>query len=136
MPNFCENNLRVRGDQKEIREFSEKTKTKKLSFTFEKLVPTPASFLKDGSDKWYNWRIKNWGTKWDVDTDSVSRDEDEDFIEVSFDTAWAPPLEWLVKVSKKFKKLLFRIHYREDGAGFEGVAKVTKGKLEDKYINF
>ena len=45
MPNFCENNLRVRGDQKELKSFSEKLKQKNI-FTLEKLVPTPASFLK------------------------------------------------------------------------------------------
>ena len=46
MPNFCENNLRVRGDQKELKSFSEKTKTKKHFSLLKKLVPLRLLFLK------------------------------------------------------------------------------------------
>ena len=134
MANICENTLRTFGDKKELKDFSKKTKTKKVMFTFEKLFPIPKGY--NEGDKWYNWSIKNWGTKWDAYPDSVSRDEDEYLIEVSFCTAWGPPIEWLVKVSKIYKKLTFIIHYKETGMGFEGVAKVKKGKLEDRCVNY
>lgn len=136
MPNFCENNLRVRGDKKQLKEFVKNTQTKKAIFTFEKLVPTPKSYLKKGDGRWYKWRVLNWGTKWDAYPDSISRDEDEDRFDISFDTAWSPPIEWLVKVSRKFKKLIFLIHYVEPMMGFEGVAKIINGKLEDKFIEY
>ena len=64
------------------------------------------------------------------------KDFDDDRIDISFDTAWSPPLEWLKKASKIFKNLFFRIHYKEEGMGYEGVAKVNNGKLEDKYIEY
>lgn len=140
MANICENNLIILGDGKQLKEFSKKTQTKKLVFTLEKLVPTPKAYLKKEDERWYDWRVKNWGTKWDVYPDSASRDdydyETDNEINIDFDTAWAPPLEWLKKVSKIFKKLIFVIHYKETGMGFEGIAKAVKGKLEDKYIEY
>lgn len=136
MANYCENNLSISGDGKELKEFNKKTQTKKLVFTLEKLVPTPKEYLKKGDERWYDWRKKEWGTKWDVYPDSVSKDFDDDRIDISFDTAWSPPLEWLKKASKIFKNLFFRIHYKEEGMGYEGVAKVNNGKLEDKYIEY
>ena len=44
---------------------------------------------------WYNWRLANWGTKWDFgyDTDrglKPTRVDNE--VTVRFDTAWSPPI--------------------------------------------
>lgn len=136
MANNCENYLKVIGDKKQLKEFNKKTQTKEQAFTLEKLVPTPKAYLKEGDERWYEWRIKNWGTEWDVYPDSISRDGDEDTDEISFDTAWGPPLEWLQKVSKMFLKLTFILSYDEPMMGFKGVAKAVKGKLEDKCIDY
>lgn len=136
MANNNENYLKVIGDKKQLKEFKKKTQTKKQTFTLEKLVPTPKAYLKKDDKRWYKWRIKNWGTKWDVYPDSISRDGDEYADEISFDTAWAPPLEWLQKVSKIFPKLTFILSYDEPGMQFKGVAKAVNGKLEDKCIDY
>lgn len=136
MANICENNLRILGDEKQLKEFGKKTQTKKTAFTLEKLLPTPKIYLKKGDERWYDWRLKNWGTKWDVYPDSVSRDDNDYEINIDFDTPWGPPLEWLKRVSKIFKKLTFIIHYKETGMGFEGVARAKGGKLEDKFIEY
>lgn len=138
MANHCENYLKVKGDKKQLKEFNKKTQTKKQIFTLEKLVPTPKEYLKKGDERWYKWRINKWGTKWDVYPDSISKDFDEEneYFEVSFDTAWAPPLEWMQKASKLFPKLTFILSYEESGMGFKGVAKAVNGKLEDKCINY
>ena len=41
-------------------------------------------------DRWYDWRCNNWGTKWPACEVEITQD-DEDFLEITFDTAWSPP---------------------------------------------
>lgn len=52
---------------------------------------------KYGYANWYDWNCANWGTKWDAyDIEIVSEYYDGDVSEltVTFDTAWAPPIEF------------------------------------------
>ena len=41
-------------------------------------------------DRWYDWRVQNWDTKWDC-YDVVVTDDDPDCAEIEFNTAWSPP---------------------------------------------
>ena len=41
-------------------------------------------------DRWYNWRVYNWDTKWDA-YDVVVTDDDPENVEIEFNTAWSPP---------------------------------------------
>ena len=41
-------------------------------------------------DRWYDWRVQNWDTKWDAyDVEVV--DPDPENMEITFNTAWSPP---------------------------------------------
>ena len=41
-------------------------------------------------DRWYDWRVQNWDTKWDCyDVEVV--DPDPENLEIEFNTAWNPP---------------------------------------------
>ena len=41
-------------------------------------------------DRWYDWRVQNWDTKWDAyDVEVV--DPDPENMEIEFNTAWSPP---------------------------------------------
>ena len=41
-------------------------------------------------DRWYDWRVQNWDTKWDCyDVEVV--DPDPENLEIEFNTAWSPP---------------------------------------------
>lgn len=74
-----------------------------------------------GHTCWYNWRTKNWGTKWDA-CDSVINEIEEASYSVSFQTAWAPPVLWLEKIAPEFPELKFRLDFIEEGMQFCGVA--------------
>ena len=41
-------------------------------------------------DRWYDWRVQNWDTKWDC-YDVVVTDDDPECTEIEFNTAWSPP---------------------------------------------
>jgi hypothetical protein len=99
-------------------------------------VETEYLVNKYGSMDWYSWAQTNWGTKWDTDSDTTMTEawnQDGHAALVSiFDTAWAPPTNWVVAVSSKFPELTFEIHYSESGMGFYGTFTSKDGSgLED-----
>jgi hypothetical protein len=138
MPNWCECILKVSGPPKEITRFKKKAKgrgpnpaaeDKTRPLSLHALVPQPEKFKKEGSD-WYNWRLANWGTKWDVDSRVIS--EDKDTLEYGFDSAWSPPMEWLSQVGPKFPKLSFRLWYAEGGCYFAGIYTVENEETSNE----
>ena len=53
-------------------------------------------------DRWYDWRVQNWDTKWDAyDVEVI--DEDHDCVEIQFDTAWSPPEAICHALREKFE---------------------------------
>jgi hypothetical protein len=133
MPNWCSNTLEVFGNPEQLEEFRNKSMVpadsrgpNQYDFTFEGLYPTPQEFL---DTDWYNWRISNWGTKWDCDNSYVAF-EDEDCFIVSYDTAWGPNINWMKTVSEKFPDMKFRLAFMEPGVGFCGVARCQNGELD------
>lgn len=151
MPNWCSNTLKVESDNIEkLNDFKEKiiyykeddTEKKWPSLTFNKLVPCPEELLNEaafgagdnrdelvakyGASDWYQWRVENWGTKWDAaDADTI--DDEPDYLTVYFDTAWAPPVPWLLKVAEMYPELRFRLEYEEPGCNFCGYYSVVDG---------
>jgi hypothetical protein len=78
---------------------------------------------------WYTWRLANWGTKWDLgDGTQVEENYEDGWIAYSFDSAWSPPIMWLMSVSEKYPLLFFRLEYEEGGNSFEGFVETSNGK--------
>lgn len=88
----------------------------------------------DGSgDDWYNWNVRNWGTKWDV---SVSDDEEypetemyqegEDVLGYKFNTAWSPPIPAIAHLSTLYPNLTFTLSYEEE-TGWGGEFLIING---------
>jgi hypothetical protein len=134
MANFCENNLRVSGDVKELKDFVKKVGKK---FDFNKVVPMPKKYEK--GEKWWGWRISHWGCKWTPYTESINVELDnlsDGSIFASFDTPWSPPVEFIKTASKKYKNLSFLLRYEEPGMGFTGIALAKKGKVKDYCLSY
>lgn len=88
----------------------------------------PKLFKKYGAHDWYQWCVKNWGTKWDVKNyckPEVSKNE----IIYHFDTAWGPPIEFIMNIAPLFHKLKFWLEYSEPGMVFSGELKIQDQKI-------
>jgi hypothetical protein len=90
-------------------------------------------------NNWYDWNVRNWGTKWDV---AVSHNDkySDTYIEgptangenlvvyYNFNTAWSPPLEAISKLSAQYPSLLFTMSYEEE-TGWGGECEFLRGEM-------
>tara|TARA_R100000900_G_C3290605_1_gene155681 strand:- start:14 stop:505 length:492 start_codon:yes stop_codon:yes gene_type:complete len=54
---------------------------------------------KYGAKNWYDWRCKNWGTKWNsVDTEII--EDEREGLTYTFNTAWDCPREIVFKLQE------------------------------------
>lgn len=144
MPNWCFNNLTVSmhndSGKKLVQAFRDNhtdEKGEKFSSPLTDLYPCPEELMnvvadfknespehlankaKYGFANWYDWRLANWGTKWDA-TEVCFIDEDEDYVQIRFDSAWCPPTEFFEWYAQQHPDVVFLNQYDEEGCGFEG----------------
>ena len=70
-------------------------------------------------DRWYDWRLQNWDTKWDAYEVSID-DDDPDQLEVSFQTAWCPPDAVCHAMREQYPDLSVSWFYDEPGCEIAG----------------
>ncbi len=158
MPNWNNNFLTVSGAEEKVKDFAEKFYKNGI----EAFVPTPEELLnttapaginepekakenleKYGAEDWYEWRIKNWGVKWDVSELSSPNYHHDGSVTFTFDTPWGPPIEAFQKIAAMYPDLIFILEYMEPGMGFFGEAKFEDGEIAyddtyewgDRYVN-
>ena len=151
MPNYCNNSVSLFFSNQDL--YKEFRSFMGDFFSFEKIAPTPTELLnfsspikddklaevfmeKYGAKDWYDWRVKNWGTKWDV---AISNDEkypDTHLTEESttglsynFNTAWSPPIEAITKLSEQYPDVTFNLSYEEE-TGWGGEVEFENGAHE------
>lgn len=147
MPNWCGNEVTIVFDeqsdydkfitQMDIEDttdhyLSSHSEDKGYGF-FDRLVPTPQDKLDDGG--WYDWRVSNWGTKWNPNIQMFLTDDEGLSIQVVMDTAWAPPIEFFKTFTLLFPSAKVQLNYVEEGMQFCGRAYFEDGGVDDKYIN-
>ena len=71
-------------------------------------------------DRWYNWRVQNWGTKWDCYDLSIDECDMPHGFELNFNTAWSPPEEICYALKEKFDDLSVSWFYDEPGCEVAG----------------
>lgn len=145
MPDWCENQLVIKGQKEKVQEFVDKAK--RIDFCgedelkeeprsllmFSSFYPIPKElFAEDGdSDTWHIWTLKNWGCKWDPDKTELKITTLDNITVATyrFLTAWSPPDVFVRKVSKDMPDLDFLLIYSEFGTGFYGILNVIQGKV-------
>ena len=70
-------------------------------------------------DRWYDWRVQNWDTKWDAyDVEVV--DPDPENMEIEFNTAWAPPEAICHALREQYPDIAISWFYDEPGCEIAG----------------
>ena len=149
MPNWCNNKVKVFGDNSEqLARVAEIFKDEKSVFNniiqspdWKRLPNEKGEFPKleqmknpktgeimwetynfpDGKndDRWYSWRLDNWDTKWEASEVEFECDDSE-ILTVTFDTAWSPPEGVMTKLREKFPDVSFSCFYDEPGCESAG----------------
>lgn len=76
---------------------------------------------------WYDWNVGNWGTKWDA-SDVDIQEYAADHKQITFSTAWSPPVEVLSTLSKQYPNLHIELEWEEE-QGFGGTFTCTNGEV-------
>jgi hypothetical protein len=88
-----------------------------------------AHAMKFSSDGWYDWNVREWGTKWDACNPEMTNDDPSTLsIGYRFDTAWSPAEGAFRKMVEQHPELGFEFHNEEEqgwGVEYEG----TDGEL-------
>lgn len=126
MPNYCENTMRIVATTDAARSllpqiverFSDKNREPSA---FQFIHPMPAE-LEDttspgDSPNWYDWRIANWGTKWNECEPYILQHAGDELV-VSFQTAWSPPIGIYARLCELGFDVLAT--YAEQGVGYAG----------------
>jgi hypothetical protein len=155
MPNWCTNNLFIKGPKKDLQKIVD------TGFSLQKLLPCPKelldtvsgtmgtgasrkahelqmknNILKYGYKDWYSWSVSNWGTKWDVGPVADLQFE-KNGLYINFESAWGPPEQAIRNLSEKFPKCYFNLEYIETGCRFVGFIRIDKGGVEDSdYLDY
>ena len=84
----------------------------------------------EGFDNWYDWRVENWSTKWEVnefygvDRQHLNDSLDESTISFGFSSAWSPPINayqtFIMNMSEKNLDVSVKAYYYEGGCDFMG----------------
>ena len=144
MPNWCNNSITISGPKDKITKLYNDAVAE--NGLLQVMYPMPKELedttspapkegepqpLVDGYDNWYDWRVNNWGTKWDVVDVQITQpltlhDDEEDVAPESMNasfsfncwTAWSPPiLVWNTLVNMGIS---VDADYQDEGMMFEG----------------
>lgn len=147
MPNWCSNSVQVAGSKEFIQglaaaatagEFCKFIKPVPVALidttagSFSDTAEQAAQDLREKSNlneygyrNWYDFCVAEWGTKWDVGGEDtyveVTKDsaaEDKWYLNFSFDSAWAPPIEIYEAIAEAGHEI--EAYYYEPGMAFCG----------------
>ena len=98
-------------------------------------VPNSELIRKYGTDNWYDWCVDiGWGTKWGAyDAEAVHTIKSG--LRFTFNTAWSPPVQWIITTSAMFPTLTFTNLWKDEGGGC-GKLVIKKGcVMSDKRLS-
>ena len=133
MPNWCNNSITISGPKDKITKLYNDAVAEngllQVMYPMPKELedttsPTPKEGepqpLVDGYDNWYDWRVNNWATKWDVDVENLELSEDGTNISGWFDSAWSPPTGAYDEFLARNEDCSIKALYYEGGMDFGG----------------
>lgn len=152
MPNHITNKLMIDAlsdlELQSIRDFIVGTDDQgnEVAISLEQIRPTPPALLDEGNVEltpeekryrkmvygagdWYEWRLQNWGTKWNCYEVMEISD-----ARIEFQTPWSSPEEIIKYLSKKFPVTQFHIEYADEDLGHNcGKYTYKDGQVTDSW---
>ena len=136
MPNWVENDLKVKGDPEAVTRFTaemEGTREDGVNTYLDeqKLIPYPQN---QGWD--YEWCINNWGTKWgfcETQSPEITTVNGKAEAFYTFSTAWSPAIPLVAKMAEKNPHLSFTWRFYERGMEYKGKIVFKAGKLVSSF---
>lgn len=128
MPNHVTNVVSFSGDKSRISAMLKEVQNDEHgigSVDFEKILPMPDTVYNGslgirerelyGENNWYDWRLGNWGTKWN----SYGYTENTTFQDgkIKFLTAWSAPHPILQKLSEMFPDVKMEHEWADEDIG-------------------
>lgn len=110
---------------------------------WSKCIKWYSNLKKYGYTDWYEWRVNNWGTKWNAcDSDSLdslmpvrSSENGQYVMGYTFETAWSMPNGIYVGLSKMFPEITLEVQYADEDMGQNcGVVVYRNGEAIDSTI--
>ena len=130
MPNHCYQSVHLRGPSHLIHHLHKALSKSEPEFC-STIAPMPFELWAKETQPdqvmpdWYEWRVKNWGTKWDVcevlfDGVGLEYSDDQKFAWFTFScwTAWAPPIPVWDRLDAM--GIAVEADYQDEGMNFEG----------------
>ena len=117
MPNHIVNV--VHGNQDIIEHLLNRSKSEPW-VDFGRVIPEPKNLggfmtlVEPGEVYWYDWRIENWGTKWNA-YDVVYDDDDPNTLR--FQTAWATPCKVFEALADQHPDACFTVEFADEYLG-------------------
>jgi len=150
VPNWCSNDLYIDGNIGDLAQIVAALAHNGEAISFDGILPTPPELLADtsppkvdedelarrkakyGASDWYDWQLRNWGTKWGPHDGYLEDDSEGEFgrrLWYRFSTAWAPPIEAFVTISQRWPEVFFTLAYDEPGENFGGYVVIKNGEI-------
>ena len=139
MANICCNYITIQGSPEIIdiiaQDYIGYDKEKdSVEFNFGIMSPIPYELLGDD----YQWRIENWGNKWDGSDCYIDICDDQIYLNI--ETAWSPCDKWTYKLIELCPGVDIYHEYYEPGEGFIGWINHNGGEdpddFEDVFYNY
>ena len=157
MPNHVESSWLIKGPIEDLEKLLDTIKGKnwhgdKSIFTPHKIIPMPQELITASDDAkseklsaWYDWSVKNWGSKWEpyevsihkwyppnslrLINDLANKGPVPGKLYIHFQTAWSPITPVIQKLSEMFPTLHFTYAFLDEGMGFAVIQTYQEGKI-------
>lgn len=88
-----------------------------------------------GAPTWYEWRIQNWGTKWNAYDFANEPAENADTARLCFQTAWSAPHPVIQTFAERFPELRVEHVWADEDIGFNcGRVCYEHGVCTEEYM--
>jgi hypothetical protein len=150
MPNWCENIFEISGPKEKIKALYEESSRKTSDSSvddadtqlLQSMCPMPdelngTTSPSDGPN-WYDWRITNWGTKWEVSVDDLEYEEEGDdtaTLTGNFESAWSPPIEAFRFYAENNPDVSVSLHYCEEVPQYAGYFFFSDGEEDSEQFD-